>query len=42
LQAVIFAYWAIYQKREGRRYEYYNLIKRKVIEESSLFGKQKR
>ena len=37
LQAVDFASWAIFRKYELQDNFYYNLIKGKIIEESSLF-----
>ena len=37
LQAVDFASWAIFRKYEKNDYEYYELIKNKVIEEKLLF-----
>jgi hypothetical protein len=38
LQVVDFACWAIYQKIERKNDGYYNLIKQKIVEESSLFS----
>jgi len=37
LQAVDFASWAIFRKYEHKDESYYNVIKRKVVEESPLF-----
>ena len=37
LQAVDFISWAIFRKYEKNDYEYYELIKNKVIEENLLF-----
>lgn len=37
LQVVDFACWAIYQKREKNDESYCNIIKQKIVEESSLF-----
>jgi hypothetical protein len=38
LQVVDFVCWAMFRKREHGDESYYNLIKSKVVEESSLFG----
>ncbi|GBE17093.1 hypothetical protein BMS3Abin15_00929 [bacterium BMS3Abin15] len=37
LQAVDFISWAIFRKYEQGDYKYYNLIKKKIIEENALF-----
>jgi hypothetical protein len=37
LQIVDFASWAIYRKREHNDEQYYNIIKKLIIEENPLF-----
>jgi hypothetical protein len=37
LQVVDFVSWAIFRKYEKKDRGYYNIIKKKIVEESSLF-----
>jgi len=38
LQAVDFVSWAIFRKYERNDYEYYDVIKDKIVEEKLLFS----
>jgi len=40
LQAVDFVSWAIFNKYENKNLEYYDLVKKKIVEENWLYGQK--